>query len=102
MTTDNTNSPETDDNVSFSRTGTSDIFGKLDCELPTLRFNSEAEMELERRWRASGLGSKSEYIRIVLYVNLFGEEHIANLQAQRMRRAIGNATALPRKEEVTA
>ena len=44
--------------VMFARSGQSDVFGKLDCELPTLRFNSDADFELERRWRASGLGSR--------------------------------------------
>ena len=85
-----------DDKTMFSRGAHSDVFGKLDCELPTLRFNSDADMELERKWRASGLGSKSEFIRLVLYVNLFGEAHIQNLQAERIRRAIGNVAALPR------
>lgn len=85
--------------VAFSRGACSDVFGKLDCELPTLRFNSEADLELERKWRASGMGSKSEYIRLVLYVNLYGEAHIQNLQADRIRRAIGNAAALPRNGE---
>lgn len=93
---DNESDTET---VAFSRNACSDVFGKLDCELPTLRFNSDADLELERKWRASGMGSKSEYIRLVLYVNLYGEAHIQNLQAERIRRAIGNATALPRNGE---
>ena len=84
------------DHVAFARGANSDVFGKLDCELPTLRFNSDADMELERKWRASGMGSKSEYIRLVLYVNLFGEAHIQNLHAERIARAIGNAVSLPR------
>lgn len=96
MSTHDDESKDTDQ-VMFARSGQSDVFGKLDCELPTLRFNSDADFELERRWRASGMGSKSEYIRTVLYVNLFGIEHIANLQAERVRRAIGNAMEAPRK-----
>lgn len=85
--------------VLAARTGQSDILGKLDDELPSLRINGDAVIELERRWRASGLGSLSEYRRMVLYVNLFGEEHVANLYAAKVRRVVGNAGTLPGKVE---
>ncbi len=91
--------PSEEQVIALARTAQSDLLGKLDDELPTLRINGDAMVELERRWRASGVGSLSEYRRLVLYTNLFGEEHVANLYAARIRRVVGNAPTLQGKAE---
>lgn len=85
--------------IACARTAQSDLLGKLDDELPSLRINGDAMIELERRWRAAGVGSLSEYRRLVLYTNLFGEEHVANLYAAKIRRVVGNAPTLQGKVE---
>lgn len=94
--------PSEEQVIALARTGQSDILGDLDDELPTLRINGDAMVELERRWRATRLvRSRSEYVRLVLYTNLFGEEHVANLYAERIRRVVGNAPILRGNDEAT-
>lgn len=86
------------DEILEARSAESDLFGKLDDELPTMRINSDATAELERRWRKAGVGNATEYRRLVLYANLFGEEHVASLYADKIRRVVGNAATVPRKD----
>lgn len=72
-----------------ARSPTSDVFGKLDDELPQVRINSDALLEIKRK-AASHDMTLSEYIRIRLYVDVFGLEHVLSLNENRIRRATGN------------
>lgn len=73
-----------------ARTGVTDIFGKLDDDLPSIRINGEVLDLMRRNARAAGC-NLSEYIRNKLYVGEFGYEHVASLRDQQLRRVIGNA-----------
>lgn len=73
-----------------ARTPTSDVFGKLDDELPQVRINADALLEIKRKATANDM-TLSEYVRTRLYVDVFGLEHVLSLHEQRIRRATGNA-----------
>lgn len=73
-----------------ARNPTSDLFGKLDDELPQVRINSDALLEVKRKAAANDM-TLSEYIRTRLYVDVFGLDHVLSLHEQRIRRATGNA-----------
>ena len=94
--TPNTNEqPDTDaDRPMFSRTGASDIFGKLDEELPPIRINGDALDAIKRKAREVGM-NLSEYVRTRLYVDAFGVDHVTSLYEDRIRRVIGNASPTP-------
>jgi predicted DNA binding CopG/RHH family protein len=74
-----------------ARTPTSDIFGKLDDEIPPIRVNGDALLAIKRKATANGM-TLSEYVRLRLYVDVCGLEHVLMLQENRTRRATGNAS----------
>lgn len=70
----------------LSRSGRSGhpIFdGALDTELK-MRFDSDVLDELRRQAVAMGMNT-SAYIRLVLRVKAFGEDHVASVVAERVR-----------------
>lgn len=75
----------------FARTPTADVFGKLDDELSPIRINSEALLEIKRKANENGM-TLAEFVRMRLYVDVFGLEHVLILNENRIRRATGNAS----------
>jgi hypothetical protein len=71
-----------------SRTGTTNVLGKLVGELPKQRISLDTLETLQRK-AADVEMSLAEYVRTLLDCHCFGEEHIANLQAERVRRVVG-------------
>jgi hypothetical protein len=87
-----------EDSISaLARSAQSDIFGKLDDELPAMRINGDVKDILTRQAREAGM-NLTEFVRTKVYVGVFGIEHIVSLHADRYRRAMGNAETLPRSE----
>ncbi len=86
-----------------ARGPTSDIFGKLDTAVPEVRINSDA-LEILRRKAADNQMTLSEWIRIRLYVDAMGLDHVLSVNEARIRRASGNVgqVALPVRGEVSA
>lgn len=74
----------------LARSPTSDLFGKLDDELPQVRINADALLAIKRKASAADM-TLSEYIRTRLYVDVFGLDHVLSLHEERIRRATGNA-----------
>ena len=83
-----------DDLSNFARNATSDIFGKLDDEIPPIRINGDVLDRMRRSAREAGC-NLSEYLRNRLYVCEYGFEHISSLREQQLRRVIGNASQMP-------
>jgi hypothetical protein len=75
----------------FSRTPTGDVFGKLDDEMAPIRINSDALLEIKRKATDNGM-TLAEYVRMRLYVDVFGLEHVLMLPENRIRRATSNAS----------
>jgi hypothetical protein len=75
----------------FARSPTSDIFGKLDDEMPPIRINADALLALKRKAADNDM-PLSEWVRLRLYVDAFGLEHVLMLQENRTRRATTNAS----------
>lgn len=88
--------PEFDDDDlnQCSRNASSDIFGKLDEEIPPIRINGDVLDHMRRSARAAGC-NLSEYLRNRLYVCEYGFEHINSLREQQLRRVVGNASQMP-------
>ena len=80
--------------TAFSRGVTSDIFGKLDDEIPPIRINGDVLDHMRRSARAAGC-NLSEYLRNRLYVCEYGFDHINSLREQQLRRVMGNASQMP-------
>lgn len=83
----------TNEEIAFSRTSQSDVFGKLDAELQAIRMDSETLLKLHQEANEVGMNI-TEFCRIVLRGRVWGVDHIATVSAERVRRAIGNATCL--------
>lgn len=92
--------PEDQDEAAFARTANSDVFGKLDAELQAIRMDSETLLKLHREANDVGM-SVTEFCRTVLRGRAWGAEHVENVNAERVRRAMGNAGTL-RGNEVAA
>ena len=90
--------PNQEDNypTAFARGTQSDVFGKLDAELPPVRINSDVLTEVHRLASAAGM-NVSEYLRTLVHVKVYGIDHVLNLQADRLRRAMGNEEQMPSK-----
>lgn len=73
----------TEEIPAFARTATSDLLGTLDDDI-AIRFNGDAKIDLMRVARQRGYGSYSEFVRIVLYQQIYGKDHVANLVLRRM------------------
>lgn len=82
------------DDVMFARTGVTDIFGKLDDELPPIRISGDVLDHMRRNARAAGVNF-SEYVRNKLYVGEYGIEHIKSLREEQFMRVMGNAAVMP-------
>lgn len=78
------------DEVVLARTGVTDIFGKLDDDLPPVRMNGDVMDDIRRSARAAGC-SLSEYVRNMLYIGVYGFEHINSLREAQLRRVMVNA-----------
>lgn len=88
------NAPDTEAET-FSRNAYSDVFGKLDDELPAIRIDNETMLRLHKEAHDCGM-QMSEFCRTVLRGRVWGEEHVLTVSADRFRRAIGNAGKMPR------
>lgn len=86
------------DDVMFSRTAQSDVFGKLDAELPPVRISGDVLVEVHRLASAAGM-SVSEFLRTLVHVKVYGIDHVLSLQADRLRRAMGNAEQMQSRTE---
>jgi len=84
---------KTDDTSNCSRNASSDVFGKLDDEIPAIRIDNETILRLHKEAHACGMGF-TEFCRTVLRGRVWGAEHIETVNAERIRRAIGNAGTL--------
>lgn len=80
----------------FARGSQSDVFGKLDAELPPVRINADVLTEVHKLASSAGM-NVSEYLRTLVHVKVYGIDHVLNLQADRLRRAMGNEEQLPSK-----
>lgn len=77
----------------FSRTGVTDIFGKLDDHLPEIRMNGDVVDQMRRNARAIGM-NLTEYARYKIYVGEYGFEHVNSLREKQLRRAMGIAPSM--------
>lgn len=85
-----------DDITEFARSANSDIFGKLDAELPPVRVNADTLADVHRAASDAGMGV-TEFVRTLLYVRVYGIEHVLSLKESRIRRAMGNAEQMGSK-----
>lgn len=83
-----------DDITEFARSANSDIFGKLDAELPPVRVNADTLADVHRAAHDAGM-NVTEWLRTQLYVTLYGVDHVLSLTEQRLRRVIGNGKQMP-------
>lgn len=81
----------------FARSAEVDVMGKLDDKLDELRMPGDVVLALERRWREDGYPNMSAWRRDLYYAALYGVEHVANLRANRIRRAMANVGAFVEK-----
>ena len=86
--------PEFQPDALEARNGASDIFGKLDDEIPPIRINGDALDQMRRNARAAGC-NLSEYLRNKLYIAEFGFDHINSLREAQLRRVMGIASQTP-------
>lgn len=84
------------DDGAFARAAQSDVFGKLDDEIPPIRINGDVRIELRRLAAASQM-NESEFVRNLCHVRVYGLEHVLRLQAERLQRAVGNAEQMQSK-----
>lgn len=81
------------DEVVLARTGVTDIFGKLDDNLPEIRMNGDVVDQMRRNARAAGM-NLTEYARYKIYVGEYGFDHVNSLREEQLRRAMGNAGSM--------
>ena len=79
-----------DDLPAFSR-GT-DIFGCLD-DIMNVRMNGDMKLEVLKKARAHGFHDASDYVRLVLAVELYGLDHVVRVTTERI---LGIATSVTR------
>ena len=82
--------------AAMARTAAADIFGKLDAELPPIRINADTLADVHRAATDAGMGV-TEFVRTLLYVRVYGLEHVLSLKESRIRRAMGNAEQMGSK-----
>lgn len=82
-----------DGDSQFARGAQADLFGKLDAEV-TLRIPDTVLEDLNREAHELGM-DLSKFLRTVLYVRLYGLEHVQSLQQQQLQRNATNAPRLP-------
>ncbi len=82
--------------TAFARGPQSDVFGKMDDELPPIRISGDVRIEV-RRLAAEAHMTESEFVRNLVHVRCFGIDHVVSMQAERLRRATGNAEPLQSK-----
>lgn len=76
------------DQVLFSRSGASNVFGKLTAEVPKVKIPEATHEALERLSREAGL-SLSEFVRELLMVRAHGLDMVSKLHADRLRVVAG-------------
>ena len=81
------------DNKALARSAGSDIFGKLDDELPPVRINGDVRDTLKRKAASVGM-NETEFLRNLVYVNVYGIDHVLSLQAERLKSTMLNAGQL--------
>lgn len=72
----------------LARSGTSSAFGKLDDVLDQMRIDSETKSRLQAMAAEAGM-SLTEFVRMRLQAVAFGDEHVASVYAERIRRVLG-------------
>ena len=86
-----------EDDIREARSGVSDIFGKLDDEIPPIRISGDFLDICRRNARAAGC-NLSEYLRNKLYVSELGIDHVRSLREQHFSRVMGNASQMTGKD----
>ena len=81
-----------DPESSFARNGSTHPMGKFDAKLPDTNCHAEFLDALQMEAARAGV-PVGELIRTTLYVRVFGFEHVASMEAQRIKRIAGNVTA---------
>lgn len=76
-----------DDAIPLESRTTIGAFDNLTDEMPKIRMSDETMLVLRRKAAATHM-SLSEYVRMRLDIFAFGEDHIANLCAERARRVV--------------
>lgn len=73
-----------------ARTAGRDIFGPLDDHLPEIRIPADVKVDAMRAAAALGL-DLTAWMRELVYVSIYGPEHLARMHEERARRVLGNA-----------
>ena len=81
------------DNKALARSAGSDLFGKVDDALPEVRVNGDVREAVRRKAASVGM-NETEFLRNLVYVNLYGIDHVLSLQAERLKSTMVNAGQL--------
>lgn len=73
--------PLDDDLPMFSRGG--NVFGYLDDHYD-FRINGDMKLDIFRKARADGFTDAAEYVRKVLALDMYGEEHVRRIALERV------------------
>jgi hypothetical protein len=77
---------------SFARNGSTHPMGKFDAKLPDVLCHGDFLDSLAAEAARAGV-TASEFIRTTLYVRVLGFEHVASMEADRIKRIAGNIAA---------
>lgn len=69
--------------IQEARSGSTDLLGTLDEEI-SFRINGAAKFDAMKKARARGFQSHSEYVRMLVYKDLYGAEHLRRLVLSRL------------------
>ena len=72
------------------------IIGSKKIEKIEARVSYELKEALRRRWVDAGFSSESEYLEMLVSVNLFGADHVHSVMARRLD-AVGHLSDAGRK-----
>lgn len=76
-----------DDDFPLESRGTTSAFKNLTAEIPKILVSDETADVLRRKARACDM-NLTEYCRMLFDIAAFGEDHIANLLAERARQTV--------------
>lgn len=62
--------------------------GKKNSKLEA-RITDELKESVRRRWSDRGFSSESEYLEMLVMVDVFGREHVSMMHTQRLRMVCG-------------
>lgn len=81
-----------DSSAGFARSGSTHPLGKFDTKLPEVNCHQTLVDELRVLANREGV-PVGEFIRTTLEVRVWGVEHVASLERERIRRIAGNVGA---------